>query len=270
MHAIVLVPLVHGIISPVPSSHTSVVIGSEPLVSIGAPQLPSSPVLEPYHLQSPRLSLSSSICSQPEVEDECLTPEVRLHIAFEVVSQLHKTQESRWLSPAELSLHEFLVEQIRSLQMVAEAQDDAPSLTQASIAPAQVTLPPQPEVEDECLKSEVLLHIAFEVISQFDKAEESRWLSPKELSLCDFPVEQTRSLQMVIEAQDDAPSLTQASMASAQDPLPLQPAVALVGRCSGVVALISLAPPVRDDGQVVDLSVFSSCGRDAMLSPPYQ
>jgi hypothetical protein len=95
------------------------------------------------------------------------------------------------------------------------------------------------------------------VISQLGKAEESRWLSPEELSLCDFLVEQIRSLHLVVEEQDVAPSLTQASIAS-------------VSHCSGTVAQISLASPVRDDGQVVDLSVFSSCGWDAMLSPPWQ
>jgi hypothetical protein len=41
---------------------------------------------------------------------------------------------------------------------------------------------------------EVWLHIAFEVISQLDKANESRWLSPEEVSIRDFLVEQTRSL----------------------------------------------------------------------------
>jgi hypothetical protein len=80
-------------------------------------------------------------------------------------------------------------------------------------------------VHDECLTLEVLLHIAFEVISQLDKAEESRWLSPEEFSLCDFLVQQIRSLQLVVEAQGDAPSSTQASISSAQDPLPPQPDV---------------------------------------------
>jgi hypothetical protein len=80
-------------------------------------------------------------------------------------------------------------------------------------------------VQDECLTLEVLLHIAFEVISQLDKAEESRWLSPEEFSLCDFLVQQIRSLQLVVEAQGDAPSSTQASIGSAQDPLPPQPDV---------------------------------------------
>jgi hypothetical protein len=65
----------------------------------------------------------------------------------------------------------FLLSKNSSLRMVVEAQDIGPSWTQASmslpqdsIAPAHAPLPPQPEVEDECLKPEVLLHIAFEVI----------------------------------------------------------------------------------------------------------
>jgi hypothetical protein len=95
-------------------------------VSIDDPQLPSS-MLEPYHLQPPCLSSPLSIFSQIEAEDVCLTSEVRLHIALEVVAQLDKVKDFRWLSPDELSFCEFLVEQIRSLQMVVEAQDDAPS-----------------------------------------------------------------------------------------------------------------------------------------------
>jgi hypothetical protein len=74
---------------------------------------------------------------------------------------------------------------------------------------------------------------------------------------------------MVSKAQDDAPSLTQASNTSGQDPLPPWPAVASVGHCSGVVAQISLAPPMQYGGQVVNLSVFSGCGRDAVLLPPF-
>jgi hypothetical protein len=58
-----------------------------------------------------------------------------LHITFEVVSQLDKVKDFRSLSPEELSLRDFLNEQIRSLQLVVEAQDDAPSLSQE---------PPQP------------------------------------------------------------------------------------------------------------------------------
>jgi hypothetical protein len=201
------------------------------------------------------------------VEDEYLSREVQLHIAFEVISQLDKAADFKWLSPEELSLCDFLDQQIWSLQLIIEAQDDAPFLPQASIASAQVPLPPQPEVDDECLTPEVLLHLAFEVISQLDKAEDSRWLSPEELSLQDFPTEHIRSLQVVVVEQGIAPSLTQASIASAQVSLPSQPTVASDGRCSGVVAQISLALSMRDGRQVVDLSVFSSCGHDAMLSP---
>jgi hypothetical protein len=122
-------------------------------VSIGALQFPSFPVQEPVHYQLPRSP--SSICSQPVVEDEYLLPEVRLHIAFEVVSQLDKAEDARWLSPKELSFCDFLVEQIWSLQLVVKMQDDAPSMFQASIALAQVSLPLQLEVEDECLTPEV-------------------------------------------------------------------------------------------------------------------
>jgi hypothetical protein len=117
---------------------------------------------------------------------------------------------------------------------------------------------------------EVLLYIAFEVISQLSNAEESRWLSPKDLCLGDFLVEQFRSLQLVVKEQGVAPSLIQAYVTTAQETLPSQPVVASVGRCSGTVTQISLDPPVRDGGLVVDLSIFSSGGRDAMLSPPWQ
>jgi hypothetical protein len=64
------------------------------------------------------------------VEDEHLSPEMRLHVAFEVVSQLDKGEDFRSLSPEELSLCDFLNERIRSLQLVVETQDDAPSLSQ--------------------------------------------------------------------------------------------------------------------------------------------
>jgi hypothetical protein len=57
------------------------------------------------------------------VEDDYLTSKDRLHIALEVVAQLDNAEDFRWLSPDELSLHEFLVEQTKSLQMVVEAQD---------------------------------------------------------------------------------------------------------------------------------------------------
>jgi hypothetical protein len=91
----------------------------------------------------------SSFCSQTKAEDEYLSPEVRLHITFEVVSQLDKVEVFRSLLSEEHSLHDL---QIRLLHLVVEAQDDAPSLSQE---------PPQTEMDDECLRSKVLLHIVF-------------------------------------------------------------------------------------------------------------
>jgi hypothetical protein len=104
------------------------------------------------------------------------------YIALKVGAQLDKAEVFRWLLPEELSLRKFLVEQIKSLQMVVEAQDVASSSAQAPMSPAQASVAltlVQSEVEDECLKAEVLLHIAFEVISQLDKVTEFRWLSSR-------------------------------------------------------------------------------------------
>jgi hypothetical protein len=75
-------------------------------------------------------------------------------------------------------------------------------------------------MDDECLVPEVLLHIAFTVISQLSKSEEYRLLSPEELSLRDFLVDQFRLLQLVVEEQGVAPSLIQAYVTLSQDPLP--------------------------------------------------
>jgi hypothetical protein len=41
-------------------------------------------------------------------------------------------------------------------------------------------------VEVEYLSLDMRLYVALEVVSQLDKAEDSRWLSPEELSLYDF------------------------------------------------------------------------------------
>jgi hypothetical protein len=254
MHIVEPVPYVCAAADPVPPSRTPVTVGPESTVCVGRPQFPSPAT-------SPRSLSPSSFDSQSKVEDEYISSEMRLHVTFEVVSQFDKDKDFRSLSSEELSLHGFLDEQIRSLQLVVETQDDAPSLSQE---------PPQFEMHEECLTPEVLLHIAFEMISQLGKAEESRCLSPEELSLYDFLVEQIRSLQLVVEEKDIAPSLIQASTASAQDPLPSQPDVASVGRCSSTVTQISLDPPVRYGGQVVDMSVLPSGGWDAMLSPPWQ
>jgi archaellum component FlaC len=64
------------------------------------------------------------------VEDEYLSLEAQLDITFEVVSQLDEAEVFRSLPPEELSLRVFLIEQIRSLQLIVEMQDDAPSLSQ--------------------------------------------------------------------------------------------------------------------------------------------
>jgi hypothetical protein len=78
-----------------------------------------------------------------------------------------------------------------------------------------------PEEEDGCLTPEVLLHIAFEVMSQLDNAEDFRQLSLEELSLWDFLIEQIHTLQPVVEAQEDFdPHLVQDIINSAQDPWP--------------------------------------------------
>jgi hypothetical protein len=34
------------------------------------------------------------------------------------------------------------------------------------------------------------------------------------------------------------------------------------------LVIAQVLPPVRDGGRMVDLSIFSSCGQDAMLLPP--
>jgi hypothetical protein len=86
-----------------------------PPMNVGAPQFT---VQVPYHHQSSRLPSSrspSSFYPHSEEEDEYLLPEVRLHISFKVISQLDKAEDFRWLLPKELSLCDFLVEQIRSL-----------------------------------------------------------------------------------------------------------------------------------------------------------
>jgi hypothetical protein len=54
--------------------------------------------------------LEDEVCLPPEEEDECLTPIVLLHIAYEMVSQLDNAEDFRQLSLEELSLRDFLVE----------------------------------------------------------------------------------------------------------------------------------------------------------------
>jgi hypothetical protein len=68
--------------------------------------------------------IEDEVCLPPQEEDECLIPDVLLHIAYEVVSQLDNAADFRQLSLGELSRQDFLVEQIDSLQLVVQAQVD--------------------------------------------------------------------------------------------------------------------------------------------------
>jgi hypothetical protein len=71
------------------------------------------PMLAPTSSDYPLFE--DDLCSPPKMEDERTSPEVLLHIAYEVVSQLDKPEEFRLLLPEEESLRDFLVDQIRSL-----------------------------------------------------------------------------------------------------------------------------------------------------------
>jgi hypothetical protein len=57
------------------------------------------------------------------VEDSLSTPEIHQHIAIEVVGRLHLVQESRLLSDDELSLVDFLLDQITLLKEVVAHHD---------------------------------------------------------------------------------------------------------------------------------------------------
>jgi hypothetical protein len=161
--------------------------------------------------------LDDEVCSLPEVKEVDLAPEVLLHIAYEVVSQLDRAEVFRSLSLEEQSLHSFLGEQICSLQLVAISgssqafEDDECSLLDEE--DEDLALVGMGDEED--LAPEVLLHVAYEVVSQLDRAEVFRLLSIKELSLRDFLVEQICSLWLIVEEQDDsAPCLAQEATAS--------------------------------------------------------
>jgi hypothetical protein len=92
------------------------------------------------------------------------------------------------------------------------------------------------ELEDEHLSPEVLLHIAYEVVSQLDRAEEFCPLSPDEEDLRDFLKDQIVSLQLVVKVQDaTVPSMAQDSLALVQ--------VSWLGHCSGPRTQSSCTPP---------------------------
>jgi hypothetical protein len=55
------------------------------------------------------------VCPEPSTKDTLPTPEIRLHIVINVVSRLNAVEEARSLLVEELSLREFLLDQILSL-----------------------------------------------------------------------------------------------------------------------------------------------------------
>jgi hypothetical protein len=63
-------------------------------------------------------SLSLSVVPCVSDDDSLSTPEIRLHIAIEEVCHLKMAQETRSLSIEELSLVDFLLDQILSLKEV--------------------------------------------------------------------------------------------------------------------------------------------------------
>jgi hypothetical protein len=65
--------------------------------------------------------IEDEVCLPPQEEDECLTPAVLLHIAYEVVSQLDNAADFRQLLLEKLSFRDFLVELMDSLQPMVEA-----------------------------------------------------------------------------------------------------------------------------------------------------
>jgi hypothetical protein len=93
----------------------------------GQPPLPPNLSATAVGLSFPEESVVSltmiedEVCLPPQEEDECLTPAVLLHIAYEVVSQLDNAADFRQLLLEKLSLRDFLVELMDSLQPVVEA-----------------------------------------------------------------------------------------------------------------------------------------------------
>jgi hypothetical protein len=123
--------------------------------------------------------------------------------------------------------------------------------------------------EDEDLTPEVLLHVAYEVVSQLDRVEVYRSLSLEEQSLRNFLVEQIHSLRLVVEEQDgSAPSLAQEATALALDSRHDQESIVVpsIGRCLAIVGQSSHAPLLGVGRQMVVLSNPSD-DRAIVLSP---
>jgi hypothetical protein len=126
------VPTRHGV------AHALAVVGLTALVSISALGLPLSslslpPVVAPAGLvEQMLLGVSKDLlCSPLDLDDEHLSPDALLDIAYEVVSQLDRAKDFRLLSPDEQDLHNFLEDRIMSLQPVVEGA--SPQVTAAPL-----------------------------------------------------------------------------------------------------------------------------------------
>jgi hypothetical protein len=111
-----VVPTGHGVM------HALAAVGPAAPMSTGTLGSPSSPlslapVLAPVGLveQTPLGVCEDLLCSPPDLDDENLSPDVLLHIAYEVVSQLDRAEDFQLLSPDEHDLRDFVEDQIMSL-----------------------------------------------------------------------------------------------------------------------------------------------------------
>jgi hypothetical protein len=92
-------------------------------------------------LRVPR-SLQPSVASGAiNAEDSLPTPEIRMHIAIEVVCLLRLAQETRSLSDEEFSLVEFLLHQIALKEVVAQQVGVVPLIFMKIVGHKQVSLP---------------------------------------------------------------------------------------------------------------------------------
>jgi hypothetical protein len=74
--------------------------------------LPHSPTAPPASIED--------VCPEPSAEDSLPTSEIRLHITINIISRLNAEEEFRSLSVEEISLREFLLNQILFLQEALE------------------------------------------------------------------------------------------------------------------------------------------------------
>jgi hypothetical protein len=140
------VPPRHGVV------HALVIIRLAAPVSVGAPGSPSSSLPPEAALvglveQTPLAISDDELCSPSDLDDDRLSSEVLLHIAYEVVSQLDRAEDFWLLSPDKQDLCDFLEDHITSLQLVVEVaslQDTAaPSVVPDSLVLVQDSSPTQ-------------------------------------------------------------------------------------------------------------------------------